>query len=85
MVPSAHGSTQMVLLPSNEPSAVLQLVSLPPEEPDEGNQMTKTIWGQGWGKENPARKTRAGFEIVRPVRLEPVSYTHLTLPTICSV
>ena len=60
----------MVLLPSNEPSAVLQLVSLPPEEPDEGNQMTKTIWGQGWGKENPARKTRAGFEIVRPVRLE---------------
>ena len=32
--------------------------------------MTKTIWAQGWGKEKPARKTRAGFEIVRPVRLE---------------
>eukprot|EP00969_Alexandrium_andersonii_P292877 12943872-Alexandrium_andersonii.AAC.1 len=36
------------------------------------------------GARSPPRWPSGGFEVDR-CRLSPVSYTHLTLPTICSV
>ena len=40
--------------------------------------------GQGGGREAPSRGQGSGF-IISADGLVPVSYTHLTLPTICSV
>ena len=34
---------------------------------------------------DPETKDPVGFKLHKPFRLDTVSYTHLTLPTICSV